>query len=459
MAIYAALLRRMDAVSIFCPIFEHAKKTPQALALLTDDRAWTYAEMDSAVHVFCHFLKKAGVQKGDRVAFIAKTHTSTILLFFALFRLSSIACPLSFRIPKEQMESHLAKLSASHFFTPELLPLSGETSCFEAIDLDAPATFLLTSGSSGTPKAACHLFSQHHYSALGAIAALKLESSSRWLLSLPLFHVSGIGILIRCFQCGAAVVLSSLPTPQTIAKYVVSHLSQVPTQLYRVLKEPDLAFTHSLKCLLLGGAPLSPDLIEQALEHNIPLFTTYGMTEMSSMITLSGKVLPFRELKVEKDGEIWVRGKTLFEGYWDAATKRIIKEGKDWFPTKDLGRLMENGDLEILGRKDRQFISGGENIQPEEIEKALCTIPGILQASVLPVSDPEFGKRPIAFIHDETGSHTLESIREALLDTIPTFKHPIAILPYPEQIGLKPSLSALRQYLTQIPEWAARSRG
>ncbi len=457
----------MDVVTeqTLCPIFENAIQTPQAPALFTDERTWTYLEIDCAVNALCSYLKRAGVQKGDRVAFIAKMHTSTILLFFALFRLSAAACPLSFRIPKEQIESRLTDLSISHFFTPELLPLTDESTSFETIELKAPATLLLTSGSSGTPKAACHCFSHHHYSALGATHDLKLESSSRWLLSLPLFHVSGISILLRCFQNGAAVVLSSFPTPEAIAKYRISHLSQVPTQLYRFLKEPDLTFTHSLQCLLLGGAPLSPDLIRQALEKNIPIFTTYGMTEMSSMITLSekhpstvGKVLPFRELKVEKDGEIWVKGKTLFEGYWDPVKKTVIKQESDWFPTKDLGRLTKNGELEILGRKDRQFISGGENIQPEEIEQALCTVPGILQASVLPVSDPEFGKRPIAFIHDETESHTLESIRQALHRTIPSFKHPIAILPYPEQMGLKPSLSALRQHLSQIPEWALRSQ-
>ena len=75
-------------------------------------------------------------------------------------------------------------------------------------------------------------------------------------------------------------------------------------------------------------------------------------------------------------------------------------------PTKDLGRINADGKLEIIGRKDWQFISGGENIQPEEIEAALLAIPGIRQATVLPITDPEFGERPIAFIDDDTGTHT-----------------------------------------------------
>ena len=462
MALHPSFLYRVDVVTshIYCPIFEKANKTPHHPALITDERTWSYFELDGEVNALCCYLKELGIKRGERVAFIAKTHPSTVFLLFALFRLGATACPLSFRIPKEQLSAHFLNLSVSHILEPELLPRGGEWGAcrFDSVALEEPATFLLTSGSSGTPKAASHTFANHYYSAVGAVHSLKLDPSSRWLLSLPLFHVSGIGILMRCFYIGASVVISDARVSGAIDKFAISHLSQVPTQLYRLLKEPDLTFTRHLKCLLLGGAPISPDLITQALNKKIPLFSTYGMTEMSSMITLAGKALPHRELKIASDGEIWVRGKTLFEGYWDAAAQTVLKQ-TDWFPTKDLGRFTKEGHLEVIGRKDRQFISGGENIQPEEIEKALCAVPGILQASVLAVNDMEFGKRPVAFIQDETGSHTLESIREALQSAIPSFKHPIAVLPYPENTGFKPSLSALKQHLGQIPEWASRSQG
>jgi o-succinylbenzoate---CoA ligase len=249
-------------------------------------------------------------------------------------------------------------------------------------------------------------------------------------------------------------VLSNTP-----AHHQITHVSLVPTQLYRLIQEEEMS--SSLKCVLLGGAPLPPELIQKAHSKNLPVHTTYGMTEMSSMITLSdgateghsGKVLPFRELKIETDGEIWVRGKTLFDGYWDPLAERIARIDNEWFPTKDIGRLTPEGNLEVLGRKDRLFISGGENIQPEEIERALCAVDGIRQATVLPVKDPEFGHRPVAFIDDETGSHTLESVRSALRATLPSFMHPIRILPYPESTGLKPSISALRHQLTDIKEF------
>ena len=156
--------------------------------------------------------------------------------------------------------------------------------------------------------------------------------------------------------------------------------------------------------------------------------------------------MPLRELKIDETGEIFLKGKTLFAGYLDPKEQKIIEQ-KDWFATKDLGRLDADGSLHVIGRKDRQFISGGENIQPEEIEAALLQLPGISRATVLPVDDPEFGQRPVAFLEEETPTHTLASIRTLLEKTLPSFKHPVQIFPYPEGLGMKPSLAVLKATL------------
>lgn len=456
---------------VTCPLSENARLTPQHPALITDQRTWTYKELDAEVHALCSFLENAGIKENQRIAFVAQTSPGAILLFFALFRLRAIACPLSHRLPQEQLTQYIQLLKAAHVLEPSLLPpditRSGPKNT--SIYLDDSATFLFTSGSSGTPKIACLKFANHYYNALGVIPALKVEPASRWLLSLPIFHVSGISILFRCFFRGATVVLSDLPISESIPKFGVSHLSVVPTQLIRLLKEPAGTLEkikRSLKCLLLGGAPLSPTLLKEANLQSLPLYATYGMTEMASIIALSnanaeessGKLLPYREVKLEND-EICVRGKTLFQGYWDAFSETIIKqEHNGWFATKDLGRISKEGNIEIIGRKDRQFISGGENIQPEEIEQALCAIPGIRQASVLSIDDAEFGKRPVAFIDDETCSHTLDSIQEGLKRCLPSFKHPVRIMPYPPEAGIKPSLAILQQRLTQIQEASVKNR-
>ncbi len=432
-----------------CPLTQHP---PDAVALSTTTQQLTYGELDSYVEGVRQYLS---LKTDSRVAFVATPSLQTILLFFALFREGAIACPLSHRIPKEQIPTHLATLSATHFFAVDTLPLTPVRSNAPTLSLDHLATFLFTSGSSGTPKVACHTLGNHYYNALSLLSPLSLSRDSRWLLSLPLFHVSGIAILFRIFLSGGSVVLSDQTVADTLHTHEITHVSLVPTQLFRLLR--DKVPMLQLQVLLLGGAPLPQSLLESALRQNLPLYTSFGMTEMSSLVTLatpeelsqissSGKTMPLRELKIDETGEIFLKGKTLFAGYLDLKEQKIIEQN-DWFATKDLGRLDADGSLHVIGRKDRQFISGGENIQPEEIEAALLQLPGISRATVLPVDDPEFGQRPVAFLEQETPTHTLDSLRTLLEKTLPSFKHPVQIFPYPEGLGMKPNLAALKATL------------
>jgi O-succinylbenzoic acid--CoA ligase len=441
--------------SVNCPISENARQTPHHCALMSQEHTWTYQELNLRIDALCQWLKDRGVKENHRVAFIAHSSAETIVLFFALFRMHAIACPLSFRIPEEQIPSYLGLLKPSLFLEPgSLFPrLSVNCSHSHLIPLDQLATFLLTSGSSGTPKIACHTFGNHYYNALGVIPPLQLEPSSRWLLSLPLFHVSGVAILFRSFFSGSTVVLANLTDFNGIHELKISHISFVPTQLYRLLKDHQSIekIKRSLKTLLLGGAPIPPSLLNRALAISLPVLTTYGMTEMSSIITLSSGTLPHRNIKIEKDNEIWTGGRTLFKGYWNVARETIDEVDQEgWFPTKDLGQWTDGHQLEVMGRKDRQFISGGENIQPEEIERALCSLAGIRQASVLPIADGEYGARPVAFIDDEAGKYSLETIRDGLRPLLPAFMHPIHIFSYPFESGTKPNLAALKRHLSEV---------
>ncbi len=403
----------------FCPI---ASQPSHVNALITPEFSWTYGDLDNRLHHVCHHLQIQGICAGSRVAFIAHPTPQVILLFFALFRLKAVACPLSFREPPHVIISRVHTLQAL-LIDPATLPLDASSPFhfFSTVDESCLATCLFTSGSTGTPKIAQHTLRNHFLSAQGTQEVLCLDDRTRWQLSLPLFHVGGLAILFRTFLHGGAVVLNHKST---------THLSLVPTQLMRLLQQEQPLPDYS--CILLGGATIPPLLLKQAFERGLPIMTTYGMTEMSSMITVAkqpttvhvGTPLPFREIQLSSSGEILVRGETLFIGY----EGHPHHEG--WFATKDLGRFTDEGHLEMLGRKDRLFISGGENIQPEEIERALCSLPGIVAAYVRSVPDPEFGHRPVAHLLDTTKKYTLASVQEALRDLLPAFKHPIALYPY-----------------------------
>lgn len=280
------------------------------------------------------------------------------------------------------------------------------------------ATCLQTSGTTGKPKFALHTFENHYTNASHPHPLLKLSSSDRWLLSLPLNHVGGLAILFRSFVSGMEVTLENDER--------VTHLSFVPTQLKRYLQNPRPY--PKLKAIVLGGAPIPLELCKEAYRRGLPLFLTYGMTEMCSQIATQpfhpatgvtfGPPLPHREVKIAPDGEIWVRGKTLFAGYLDRPS---CFEG-GWFPTRDLGEMTAHG-LRIHGRKDRMIISGGENIHLEEIERCLMNLPEVLEAKVTARKDEEFGQRPMAEI-TVAKAIPIEEIRERLSQELPRFKIP-----------------------------------
>jgi O-succinylbenzoic acid--CoA ligase len=202
-----------------------------------------------------------------------------------------------------------------------------------------------------------------------------------------------------------------------------------------------------LSAVLLGGAPLPAALINRALARDIPLFTTYGLTEMGSQVTCrraqltddelvasAGTTLPHRELSISDAGEILVRGKTLFAGYIVANTIEPHRDDDGWFHTRDLGRLTTAGELLVVGRTDAQFISGGENIHPEIIEAALASLPYIEAACVVSVADEEFGQRPYAFVVTANGDVNTEEILVALRQALPSFALPKYIVAAPPEM-------------------------
>ena len=327
-------------------------------------------------------------------------------------------------------------------------------------DPKADATIVFTSGSTGTPKAALHTFENHWSSAAGSNRNIPLRPGDRWLLSLPPWHVGGLAVVFRCLLGGAAVAIPGKDEPlaDAIRGLGATHLSLVATQLYRLLREKrGREALLSLKVILLGGGPVPTALIEEAVRAGVRLVTSYGSTEMSSQATAcrpgdppevlntAGRSLAFRELSVAADGEILVRGRTLFRGYVEETGVCAARDAAGWFHTGDLGRLDANGRLIVSGRRDTMFISGGENIHPEEIEREILRFPGVLEAIVAPVPDPEFGARPVAFLRTVDGNlPDAAKLGRFLRLTLPGFKIPQRLLRWPDlEEGMKPDRRAL----------------
>ena len=457
-----------------CPLRSAALRTPDAEALAGAGRAVSYRELDGRVSAAQRRLEGLGVAAGSRVALYGPKNADYVVLLLALIRSGVVACPVSTRVPAGGVGPLLGRAGCSALISaderviremdgvsvldPESVlagaPGDEESSDLIEIPLDRPSTVVFTSGSTGTPKAALHTFGNHYLSAAGSNANIAVAPGDRWLHSLPLYHVGGLSIVFRCLLAGAAIALPEPDAPLggSIRKLRATHVSLVSTQLLRLLDED--ADLSALRAVLMGGGPIPPSLVDRALSREVPLHTSYGLTEMASQVTATprgagreelrtaGRVLPHREVRVSESGEILVRGETLFAGYLGEGGANLPLEEGGWFRTGDLGEVDAGGHLKVLGRRDNLFVSGGENVRPEEIEAALARIPGVEEAVVVPVPDPEFGERPVAFVR-RSGEVGLVEFTPALEAVLPRFKIPTTFHEWEGAGGMKPDRVAL----------------
>ena len=462
--------------TIRCPLSEAAQISPHEAAIVSEERVIRYHELDDLATRVAANLADLGCPSGERVAIYLPLDWRFIAVFFGLLRHGGTACLINTRLPRALVLSHIHQLGCQHVVAhlqdplapdlaglrihhPSVLLAPREKALGEQawkIDLGHPATVLFTSGSTGEPKAAVLSYGNHYYSARGANLHVRLISRDRWLLNLPLYHVGGLAILFRCLLSGSTVVI---PEPNETIEYAqehyaITHLSLVATQLIRLLRvEPLPASFARVKAIVLGGGPLPASALVEALRRGWPVLPSYGLTEMASQVCTASPLAPasqrmgagaplrYRQLRINAQGEIEVRGDTLFLGYLENGQLVPSRNAEGWFATGDLGELDERGQLTVKGRRDFMFISGGENIQPEEIEHALMLMPEIEEALVVPVSDAEFGERPVAFVRYRQQALEPEAIKARLGQVLPRYKIPQSFLDWPddpEARGRKP---------------------
>ncbi|MCA9213648.1 MAG: o-succinylbenzoate--CoA ligase [Planctomycetales bacterium] len=457
--------------SIACPLYSAAETVPDAPFLIDDDCVFSYSDFSELVDCVVKDLIDRYIDQGDRLAFRAPNNAVSLATIWACFRLRVIACPISTRVPHSTAQQMADQISGI-LIEPLASAKPNQPSAHNApvtVSPDDYATIIFSSGSTGTPKAVVHKLQAHFASARASNKRIPLAESDRWLLLLPVYHVGGLAIVFRCVLSRAAVVI---PSPKkevedSIIANSVTHLSLVATQLKRILAANPESLRRC-KAVLVGGGPIPRELALQATLQNVPLHVTYGMSEFASQVATSPRLLPdelanddghnvmagnalsHAQIAIASDGEILVRGESLMEGYWrrDASGSSCDTgvDSEGWYHTNDMGTLDEFGRLSVLGRKDNMFISGGENIHPEEIEAAIMTMSEVRQALVVAVPNGEYGHRPIAFV-DSSASFDASRIRDHLMRHLPRFKIPDSFLAWPKQaIGsMKPSRAQFRQ--------------
>jgi O-succinylbenzoic acid--CoA ligase len=267
------------------------------------------------------------------------------------------------------------------------------------------AGILYTSGTTGRARGAVLTRSALIASAQASAANLGWEPDDCWLLAMPIARVGGLSIVTRCLAARRTVALApafdAQQLPDWLLRYRVTLLSMVPTMLAQLLDaHPQWRPPEHLRVVLIGGAEVSPRLLERAAERGVPVVITYGCTESCSQVVVTpyarrhdaaacgaGRALPGVELRID-DGRILVRGPMRMAGY--LGEPRLAPG--DWFDTGDLGELDAEGFLHLRARRADLIVSGGENVYPAEVERVLEACPGVLAAAVFGVADETWGQ-------------------------------------------------------------------
>lgn len=271
---------------------------------------------------------------------------------------------------------------------------------------------LFTSGTSGTPKGA--RLSRRAFVGAAAASAARLgwRENDRWLLAMPLAHVGGLSVLVRTLIARRTIVLApegpfDARRMLTLAEQrEVSLLSLVPTQLARLV-ELGARAPGSVRAVLLGGAACPEPVLERAVALGWPLHTTYGLTETCAQVSTAempvrsaadGVGRPLAGIEVEiREGRIHVRSPFAMDGWLDPEAAPPF-DADGFYDTGDLGELDARGRLHVHTRREDLIVTGGENVYPAEIERALLEIDGILEACVVGVPDETWGQRVAAAI-------------------------------------------------------------
>jgi len=421
---------------------------------------FTWAELAEKINQVEAFLLQQGVTARSAVAFCGKNSEQILFLYLAVIQLGAKILGINPAFPQEKREELCQVYGVDFCYqTEDIHYLAVKALPEHNADFTKAATMTLTSGSTGLPKAVVHNIFAHLANAEGVCALMNFGKDQSWLLSLPLYHVSGQGIVWRWLYAGATLVLPKEDFYQSIGE--VSHVSLVPTQLQRwfdyLVEHPQPIQTQAV---LLGGTQIPVKLTQALSELGIRSYSGYGMTEMASTAFAKqsdgkigvGQPLLGREFKLVND-EVWLKGAGLAMGYWRNGCVDPLTNAEGWFQTKDKGQWLDN-ELVIQGRLDNMFISGGENIQPEEIEKVIAQSDLVKQVFVLPKYDEEFGHRPVAIVefHTSFNKSAVESLNVFLQGRLERFKQPVAYYELPQDLiqgAIKISRKALADWLSQ----------
>jgi acyl-CoA synthetase (AMP-forming)/AMP-acid ligase II len=443
-------------------ILEMAASAEDRPAVTAGDRTISASELQRLAH---HAAER--FRGRTAVLYLGANHLAYPVALFGAALAGVPFVPLNYRLAEEQSAALIERHPGAEVLNPAdldgLLADPGDAEWSPAPqDQDAIAVILYTSGTTAAPKAALlrhrHLLAYVFNTQDFGVA----DPNDASLVALPPYHVAGLMNLLTNLYAGRRVVyqavFQSAEWLATVRREGVSHAMVVPTMLARVTTElgDARADVPTLRNLAYGGARCPRPVVERALRQfpDTGFVNAYGLTETASSVCVLGpddhwqavasddpevrarlgsvgRALPGVEVEIRDEdgtslgpgetGLVFVRGAQISGEYEGAGGPG----GDGWFATRDRGRLDNEGYLFLEGRADDTIIRGGENIAPAEIEDVLLQYPGIQEAAVLGLPDPEWGQRLVAVL---VGAGDPEEIRSFAKGRLRSSKTPDTVV-------------------------------
>jgi long-chain acyl-CoA synthetase len=435
---------------LFEPLFAHADRQPQEVAITDDTGRYTYQQLAAMAAGLGLYLS---MQTGKpRVGLLLPASAGFVASFYGTLLAGKTAVPLNFLLGDREI-AHIikdsdidtvvtipqlagrlkeARLNVIDLTQLPKVPPAAITPRFPSVTADDVAVLLYTSGTSGLPKGVMLTYGNFQSDVDLTISTVHLQSQHKFFGVVPLFHSFGIlAMMIAPIQLGATFIYLARFSPvgalNAIRQHKASLMFGTPSMYAAMLRLKDAKPEDfaQMYAMISGAEPL-PAALREAFKQRFgaTILEGYGLTETSPVVSLNtpqvrkagsvGKPLPSTHIKIVDEagkalppgqiGEVWVKGPMVMKGYHNLPEETAqVLTADGYFKTGDLGQMDADGFLHITGRKKEMIIVAGEKAYPREIEDTLMRHPGVAEAAVLGKKDPGRGEVVVAFVIPREG--------------------------------------------------------
>jgi long-chain acyl-CoA synthetase len=458
------------------PLIQHAKQTPDEIAIIDDRGQHTYKQLCTMAGGMARHIAKSPDR--PNIGLLLPAGAGFVASFYGTLLAGKCAVPINFLLSPGEMAHILQNSEIDTVITIPILAEKLKETGLKIIDLmelaklapmaallpwpkvpekskDDLAVLLYTSATTGLPKGVMLTYGNLQSDVDSAIQHAGLQHKHRFLGVIPLFHSFGItAMMLAPIQLAATIIymarFSAVGALNAVREHQVSLLFAVPSMFAAVahLKSAGKEDFKSIYTMISGGEPLPQSLREKFFERfGVQICEGYGLTETSPVVALNtphdyrigsvGKMVPNAEAKIVDDngsevarnqsGEIWLRGPMIMKGYFKLPNETAAVFTPDgYFKTGDLGKMDDDGFLYITGRKKELIIIAGDKVSPRDIEDVLIRHPTVLDAAVVGKKDPARGEVVVAFVLAKEGQTiSIDDLRNFCRDNgMPQWKIP-----------------------------------